>query len=269
MNGDGDIAEHRFRASGRDGETRVVLRADDRIGDVVQHAHLLAVLGLFVAQRREAARAPVNDPVAAVDEPALVELDERFAYRARQLGRERVRRPVPVGGRTDRAQLAQNLAAGLLDEGNGAFSECRPTEIELGLALGRELLLDDVLGGDPGVVGARNPERLIPDHAAPADGHVLDGGVESVPHVQHGCHIGWGHHDHERVAVAAVAPATLLFGRKNSGLDPALVDGALGLAGVVLRRQVVKLLCCAHLRRKLTGAIFAGKTARLTRDEPP
>ena len=138
-------------------------------------------------------------------------------------------------------------------------------EIRFRFALGRELLLHDVLGGDSGVVGAGNPERFVPDHAAPADEHILNGVVEAMPHVQHRCHIGWRHDDHERLAVAAVAPAALFLGRKNPGLDPALVDGALGLAGVVLRRQIAKFLCRAHLRRKLTGAIFAGKTARLSR----
>src|SRR3954451_14765034 len=98
--------------------------------------------------------------MTAINEAALVQLDECFADADRQLRRKRVRRSVPVRRRADRAQLAQNLAARLLDEFDGARDERFPAEVELGLALGGELLLDDVLGGDSGVVGSRNPERL-------------------------------------------------------------------------------------------------------------
>ena len=39
------------------------------------------------------------------------------------------------------------------------------------------------------------------------------------------------------------------------------------LRPVVLRWEIAKLLGCAHLRRKLTGANFSGKMSRLTRAE--
>ena len=45
-------------------------------------------LRFLVAQRREAARAPVDDAMSAVDQPALVQPHERFAHGARQLGAE-------------------------------------------------------------------------------------------------------------------------------------------------------------------------------------
>ena len=262
MNRHSDVAEHGFGARSGDGQTRLVLRADDGIGDVIQVSQLLAMLCFFVTERSEAARAPVNYSVAAIDEPTLVQLHERFAHRARELRRKRVSRPVPVARRTDGAQLLENLAAGLLDEADGALDERRAPEIEFGLSLGGELLLDDVLGGDSRVIGAGHPERFVARHPAPADDHILHGIVETVAHMQHRRHVRGWHDDHERIAIAAVSLAPLFVGRKHSGLDPALVDSALSLAGVVLRRQLVKLLCCAHLWRKLAGAIFAGKTAR-------
>src|SRR5204862_6469319 len=74
------------------------------------------------------------------------------------------------------------------------------------------------------------------------------------------------HHDHERIAVASVAAAPLFVGGENVRRDPTLVNGVLYLSRLILGRELAKLLGCAHLRRKLTGAIFAGKTARLTRE---
>mgnify|MGYP001057097465 CR=1 FL=1 len=61
---------------------------------------------------------------------------------------------------------------------------------------------------------------------------------------------------------AAVAAAAFFFRGKNSSVDPTLVNGALRLPRIVLGGQIV---ICAHLWRKLTGANFSGKTARLTR----
>src|SRR5258706_671593 len=75
----------------------------DRIKDLIEISRFLAVLGLFVTQRGEAARTPMNDTMAAVDESTLVQLDERFAHGSRQLRRQRVGRPVPVGRASDRS----------------------------------------------------------------------------------------------------------------------------------------------------------------------
>ena len=163
--------------------------------------------------------------------------------------------------------MTQNFAAGLLDEGDGALDEGCAAEVRLGFPFGRELLLDDVLSGDSGVIGAGNPERFVADHSSPTDDHVLDGVVEAVAHVQHGGHVRRWHHDHEGIAIASVAAAALLIGGKNPRVDPALVNRALYLSRVVLRWEIAKLLGCAHLRRKLTGANFSGKMSRLTRAE--
>src|SRR5512141_22126 len=99
-----------------------------------------------------------------IDQAALMELDESFPHSARELRRKRIRRPVPIGRSADSAQLAKNLTAGFLDEGDGAVDKCFAPEIEPGLSFLRELFLDDVLGGDTGVIGAGNPECLVPHH---------------------------------------------------------------------------------------------------------
>jgi hypothetical protein len=47
-----------------------------------------------------------------------------------------------------------------------------------------ELLLDDDLRRDAGVVGAHLPQRVAAEHAVIADQHVHDGLLERVTHVQ-------------------------------------------------------------------------------------
>src|SRR5258705_10354055 len=100
--------------------------------------------------------------------PALRGMNKSFAHAAGKHRRKWVGRPIPVGRSADGAQLPQNLSASLLDECNCALDERFAPEVRLRLALGGELLLHDVLGGDSGVVSAGNPERFVPDHTAPA-----------------------------------------------------------------------------------------------------
>ena len=63
-----------------------------------------------------------------------------------------------------------------------------------------ELLLDDGLRGDAGVVEAGLPEGVEAAHAVPADERVLDRAVQRVPHVQRSGHVRRWHRDHVRLA---------------------------------------------------------------------
>src|SRR6185503_1864762 len=79
MNGNRNIAEHRLRPRRRDGEAGISAGVGDRVGDVIQIARLLAVLRFLVAQGGHAPRAPVNHAVPAIDQTALIQLNEGFA----------------------------------------------------------------------------------------------------------------------------------------------------------------------------------------------
>ena len=54
----------------------------------------------------------------------------------------------------------------------------------------RELAFDNHLGGDAGVIGAREPERDVAAHAMPADGNVDFGVLQHVAHVERAGHVG-------------------------------------------------------------------------------
>ena len=53
-----------------------------------------------------------------------------------------------------------------------------------------ELLLDDDLRRDAGVVGADLPQRVVAAHAVVADQHVHQRVLERVPHVQRAGDVG-------------------------------------------------------------------------------
>ena len=104
---DGDVAQHGFRAGCCDDQGGAEVRGvaprrhtdpvGHRVPDLIQRTRLLLEFRLLVAQRREAARAPVDHPVAAVDQAVVIQADEGFPHGHAQLRRERVRRATPVG----------------------------------------------------------------------------------------------------------------------------------------------------------------------------
>ncbi len=163
-------------------------------------------------------RIPVDQPLAAVDQPVLVELDEGFLDRFRQTFVHGEAFVFPVQRGAEAAQLAGDGAAGFFLPLPDALDEFLAPEIVPGQALGLELAFHHHLGGDAGMVGTRLPQRLVALHAMVADQGIHDRVVETVTHVQAAGDIG--RRDHDAIAPVAVAP-----GREVAVLLPALVPG--------------------------------------------
>ena len=100
VDGDGSIAEHRLGAGG--GDLDILVAALDRVLDVPEMSCLLAVFDLRVGEGGSAVRTPVDDAVAAVDQPFFIEVDEDLldCAGAAFVHREALARPV-----AGRAQL--------------------------------------------------------------------------------------------------------------------------------------------------------------------
>ena len=130
------VAEHRLGARRRH-DHRALRIARHRIRDVIELAVGLHAFRLFVAQRRETARAPVDHAVPLVHEAVLVQPHERLAHRARQLRTQRVRRARPVAARADRRQLLEDRLPGLRHERLGAPHERLASDVRFALALRR------------------------------------------------------------------------------------------------------------------------------------
>ena len=70
-------------------------------------------------------------------------------------------------------------------------------EVVAALALFRQFALDHVLGGDPGVVGARLPQRVVALHPARPHDNVVEGDVEGVAEMELAGDVGRGNYDRE------------------------------------------------------------------------
>ena len=237
MHGNRDVAEDRLGARGRHNDRlRRVIGHD--VPDVVKRARERFELRLFVGERREAARTPVDDAVATIDQTVVVQSHEHLAHRARQLRAERIRCPLPVGTRSDLSQLIEDLSARQLGEGAHALHEGFAADVEPCVTLGCDLFLHHVLRGDSGVVSAGHPERFVAGHAAPADEDVLHGVVQAMPHMQHRGDVRRRNDDGEWIARPTRAHARARVGVEQSRTFPRIVQRGFGFAGIVQRRNL-------------------------------
>ena len=138
---------------------------------------------------------PVDQAFAAIDQALVVHLDkdlddgvvEVAILTSRRTGRAGHGKgfAVPIGAGAQTLQLANNRAAGfdlLLPD---ARQELVPPHVTARrLAILRHLALGHHLRGDPCVVGAGLPQRVIPFHPVPAHQNILQRVVEGMAHVQ-------------------------------------------------------------------------------------
>ena len=165
--------------TGRAGRRGALLVAGrERIADVPERPVRLGTLGLLVGQGGEAARAPVDHVLAAIDEVIFVKSYEYFSYGLRQSFVEGEPGPGPVAAAADRLELPQDTPARQVDMLPDALQEGFAAQVVAGLPLLGQPPLDHVLGRDARVVCSGNPERDPSLHPPPADEYILDGVVE-------------------------------------------------------------------------------------------
>ena len=143
-------------------------------------AVLVVVLGLVVRDGRGAAGAPVDDALAAVDEPVVVPVAEHAAHGLGVLGVHGEALALEVDGAAHAADLVLDDAAVLVRPVPAGVDEGVAAHLEAVFALLLQLLVDLGLGGDAGVVGAQDPAGGAAAHARLAHDGVLDGVVERM-----------------------------------------------------------------------------------------
>ena len=229
VDGDGDVGEDRRRPHGRDRHVARAVR--ERVADVRERVVDLLRLELEVGERRSVARAPVRDPVVAVDPAASVQVDEPADDRpvVALVHREARARVVERGADTTELRHDRPAVAGepVLD----VRVEALAPEIALALPLLRECPPDRRPGRDPRVVVAGLEERVEPAHPVPAHERVLERELEHVADGQRARDVRRRVHDDERL-VAARAGAGAVEALGLPCLLPARLDFRRGVAGI-------------------------------------
>ena len=248
MHGHGSIAQDRLRPRGGDFD---VAAAFQEVAHRPQVARGVLVLHLQVGDGGQALRAPV-DKLAAVDEPPLVQAHEGRAHGAAQPLVQGEALPLPVAGGAEPAVLLGDDVAVVSLPGPAEFHEPLAAQVlacERQRAIGSrvvdllqqfaELLiaqaaLDHGVGGDAGVIAARQPQRGMALHAMIAGHQVLQGGGQGVAQVQRAGDVGRWHGDGERRPLGiGQAAFDLLFRLEIPLRLPPVVEPLLGGLGVV------------------------------------
>ena len=220
------VAHEGLRAGG--GYDEVARAIAERIADVPQLARLGLVLDLGVTQRGRAVRAPVDDAVALVDQALVIQVDEHLADR---LGAALVHREalaLPVAGRAELFQLADDAVAVFVLPVPDALKELLAAEVVTGQALLlAEVFLYLDLGRDARVVGAGHPQGLVALHTLGADQDVLQGLVERMAHVELAGHVRGRDDDGIGLFVR------IDLGMEKAGVVPEAVQLVLDRFGVV------------------------------------
>ena len=154
------------------------------VADVVQVALFGHVIHFVVGKGGVAAAAPVDDVLALVDVPFLVQFHEHLAD---GLGQALVHGEAfagPVHGIAEHTDLVEDAVAVVLFPLPHAFDEGFAAEVVAGLAFLGEGAFHHVLGGDARVVGTGEPEHLLALLAGVAAEHVDERVVQGVADVQ-------------------------------------------------------------------------------------
>ncbi len=186
------VGHHGFRARGGDVHAaHAVNRAvAERVEDVPHEAVMLMAFNLQIAHRALEHRVPVHQPLAAVDQPLLVKLDEGLHHGLGQLlvhGEVLVR---PAHRVAHAAHLAGDGVARLLLPFPHFFDELAAPQVVAALARGLQLPLHHDLRGNARMVHARHPQRVVAPHAVVAHQGVHHGLVERMAHVQRARDVG-------------------------------------------------------------------------------
>ena len=234
MHRDARIAEHRLGTRRRDLD--VIVRPLNRIAQVPEMPLFRLVVHLDVRDRRPAGRAPVRDARPLIDEPLLIETDERLAHRARAslVHREPLARP--VAGRAEHPQLIHDSVAVLLLPRPHTFEELLAPEVEPRRPLRAQRLLDLCLRRDARMVAARHPDDVLPAHPLIPHEDILQSIVECMPHVELSRHIR--RRDDDAVRFAALVRLLM----KKSVIFPIRIPFPLKGSGIVVLRNIGALL---------------------------
>ena len=172
--------------------------------------------------------APVDHPVAAVDQALVVQAHEHFldGVGATLIHGKALALPVAAGAQL--LELADDAVAILGLPLPSALQEAVAAHHLLGQALGTHGLHDLGLGGDGCVVGAGHPQGCVPLHPLGADEHVLHGVIQRMTHVQLAGDVRRRHHDGVGFLVG------VCFRVEVAAVQPELVDAVFHLTGIVL-----------------------------------
>ena len=221
MHRDSDIGEDRRRPNG--GDRDGAFAPGERVPDVGERVVDVDVSELQVGERRLVVRAPVDDPVGAVDPVLAVEVHEEAHHRADVVVVHREALTTVVQRSADPAELKHDLAAVLAQPFPDTSLERLAAQLLPAGALACEMLLDGVLRRDSRVIEAGLEQDVEALHPPCPHDRVRERKLERMAKVEVAGHIRRRMRDHEALAVGVRVGGVETVGLPR--LLPAPLDG--------------------------------------------
>ncbi len=194
VDGDAGIAQNGFGPGG--GDNHILPGLLHLVFDVPQMALLLGVFHLGIRKGGGAMGAPVDNPMAPVDQALLIQVFKRLTHRLRAAFVHGEAAAPPVWRGAQLFLLVQNPAAVLLLPLPHSVKKFLPPQIIASfLLVFPQILLHFDLGGDAGMVHPRRPQGGIPLHPLLANQRILQSHVKSVAHMQLSGDVGRRHYN--------------------------------------------------------------------------
>ncbi len=194
MHGNRHVGQHGFGPRGGDfdviapvGQRHTVF---ERISEVPETALHILRLDLEIGNRGLQLGVPIDQPLVAIDQPVLVQVDEGLEHGLRKMIVHRELFAAPVHRTTQTAQLAGDRAAAFFLPFPHLRDEILARIIGAFVLIGLELAFHHHLRGDARVIGADHPQCILAAQPFVTDHHVLQRIVERVADMQAAGHIG-------------------------------------------------------------------------------
>ena len=221
VNGNSGIAEHGFRAGGRN--NNVAASIDQRITNVPEIAGLVLIFNLGVGQRRGAVRTPIDDAASLIYQALFIERDKNLAYRLRAALIHCQARSVPIAGSAELFLLLDDAVAIFVLPVPNAVKKLFTSQIEAGKPLIAQSLLNLYLSCNARMVGAGKPKRGKALHTLVANEDILHCAVHRMPHMELTCYVR-GRHYYGEGLLLRVAHAL-----ERAALFPHFINAAFNL----------------------------------------
>ncbi len=179
----GRIAQHGL-GPGRGHHDIFILLVFDRIFNPVKRARDITVFHFFIGKRGLAARAPVDDIMTAVNQPAFIETAEDLGHGSGVIIVHGESDAVPVAGAAQALKLLDNRVTVFFSPLPDALYEFIAAQFMARGAFFSQFLLDHVLGGNTSMVRTGHPGRFIPLHPLKTDDNILRGIIHDMAHME-------------------------------------------------------------------------------------
>ena len=182
VDGDRSIAHHGLRPCG--GHDQVTIAIFEGVFEMVEFSHNLLMLYFQIGEGGLASWTPVDDIVAPVNQPLLIESDENLFDCFRETFVHRKAFPTPIAGGSQFLQLADDRPPGLFLPFPNPLDKLLPAQEMTVQALLHELPLHHILSSNPCVIRSGHPEGSIILHPLISYQDILQGIVEGVSNVE-------------------------------------------------------------------------------------